>query len=87
MHFPSFKIYVMFVMLIFFHLKRYVWDKHPLSFKTLVKFATCNLFQLNIVRDMQSHSFKMFIMFATHIHIISHSAPRNNYYVLLIYLQ
>ena len=29
----------------------------------------------------------MFIMFATHIQIISYSAPRNNYYLLFIYLQ
>ena len=36
---------------------------------------------------MQSLSFKMFVMFATHIHIILHSAPSKTYYVLLIYLK
>ena len=36
----------MFVTRILFHLKRYVRDKHSLSFKTLVKFATRILFQL-----------------------------------------
>ena len=29
----------------------------------------------------------MFVMFATHIHIILHSAPSKTYYVLLIYLK
>ena len=45
-NFPSFKIYVMFVTRILFHLKLYVWDKHSLSFKTLVKVAMHILFQL-----------------------------------------
>ena len=45
-HFPSIKIYVLFVTRILFHLKRYVRDKDSLSFKTLVKFATRILFQL-----------------------------------------
>ena len=83
--FPPFKTYAMFVTRIIFHLKRYVCDKHSLLLKTLVMFLTC-IKNVRIVRDVQSFSFKMFVMFATQIHIILQSAPRRNYYVLFIYL-
>ena len=39
-HFPSFKIYVMFVTRILFHWKSYVCDKHCLLFKALGMFTT-----------------------------------------------
>ena len=80
----------MFVTRIIFHLKRYVCEKHSLLFKTLVMFATRILFY---VKD--SYCSRCAISFIqnvcnvsdTHFHIILHSAPRNNHYVLLIYLQ
>ena len=92
-HFPSFKTYVMFVMHIIFHLKPYVRKKYSLSFKTLVMFVTHILFSLEHAYCLQHAN--SFIQNGncncnvsdTHFHIILHSAPHNNRYLLFIYLQ
>ena len=79
----------MFVTRIHFHLKRYVRNKHSLSFKTLVMFVMRILFHLK--RSYYSQRAISFIQNVRNVRdtrIILHSAPRTNYYVLLfIYIQ
>ena len=80
----------MFVMRIIFHLKRYVREKHSLSFKILVMFPTRILFYLkHSYCSRRAISFIQSVRNVSdrHLHIILHSAPRNNHYALFIYLQ